>query len=138
MAKANGIHLEYLQDTLAITLLSEKRIKYCTGNHEIRKFAKDIRTAYDKLLNKYYRKLIKALPIESDRKKLKEVQLLWLKFRAQDFNFYDQNIMRHATEKNYGYMVYSQRTEYDTLLIRERLEQLYRMLAHILEYKPIE
>ncbi len=138
IAKVDKIQMEYLQDTLAITLLSEKRIKYCTGNYEIRKFAKDTRTAYDKLLNKYYRKLIKALPTESDRKKLKEVQLLWLKFRTQDYSFYDQYVMQHATERNYGYMVYSQRTEYDTLLIRGRLEQLYRMLTHALEYQPIE
>lgn len=131
------LQLEYLQDTLAITLLSEKRMEHCTGNFEIRKLVKDTQVVYDKLLNKYYQKLIKALPTEADRKKLREVELLWLKFKEQDFTLYDQHIMRHATERNYGYMVYTQRIGYDTLLLRGRLEQLYWMLTDVIEYQPI-
>ncbi len=72
--------LEFAIDTFRIEKITTKRIEIDYSTAGINMSVSELSVGYDKLLNKYYNKLLKALKPE-DKKVLIKAQKAWLEFR---------------------------------------------------------
>src|SRR5688500_14318103 len=78
--EVNKDELEFAVDTFKIEHIAIKRMDLDYSTQGINEAVKEVTAGYDKLMNKYYNKLINLLTSE-DRKVLQTAQKSWLTFR---------------------------------------------------------
>ncbi|WP_207425958.1 lysozyme inhibitor LprI family protein [Pedobacter sp. SYSU D00535] len=80
---ASALEIEFSTDTLRIELFSDKFMEYDYSTAGMGTAVLKASQEYDRLMNKYYRRLLTALK-EADRKNLIEAQRAWLVFRDKE------------------------------------------------------
>ena len=86
-------HSEFHTDTFAINLIADIRFDRGGPEDEYRIVEYDSYLSYDILLNKYYN-LLRAKLNKDDKEKLKQAQLIWLKFRDSESEFIDSYLSK--------------------------------------------
>lgn len=81
----NADEIEFKIDTFRIETIASKRIEIDYSTTGMNISVDEMTTAYDKLMNKYYNKLMKLLKPE-DKKVLITAQKAWLAFRDAELN----------------------------------------------------
>ncbi|MGX7668733.1 lysozyme inhibitor LprI family protein [Flavobacterium pedocola] len=84
----NAVQIEFTIDTMRIERLMSKRIELDYSTSGMNESVLEATDSYDKLLNKYYNKLIKKLQPE-DQKVLITTQRAWISFRDAEKNLID-------------------------------------------------
>jgi len=79
----NGIITEFSIDTCKIERIATKKIEIDCSTMGISVAIKELTNQYDKLLNKYYHKLLSKL-IGADKETLKQSQRNWIQFRESE------------------------------------------------------
>jgi uncharacterized protein YecT (DUF1311 family) len=83
--------IEFSIDTFRIEQLASKRIDINYSTYSMIEATTELTASYDKLLNKYYNKLLKALKPE-DQKVLIGAQRAWLVYREAEIKLVDTMI----------------------------------------------
>lgn len=123
-------HSEFDTDTFAINLIANIRFDRGGPEAEYRFIDYDSYLSYDVLLNKYYN-LLRAKLNQEDKEKLKQAQLIWLKFRDSESEFIESYLskggglgvramtwtkiirIKNRTEHLFNYMIELTKEEYE-------------------------
>lgn len=81
-----GEYLEYSVDTFKLQQIARKRIDIDYTIWGMNKTVEEMTDGYDKLMNKYYQKLLQTLD-STDKKALIDTQREWLKFKKTEMDF---------------------------------------------------
>ncbi|WP_243345503.1 lysozyme inhibitor LprI family protein [Parabacteroides sp. FAFU027] len=125
-----AICIEFHTDTLYIERLMDKRISIDYSTAGMIKAAYDAETDYDKLLNKYYKYILKRLN-PSDKEILKETQRCWIQYRDCERKF--NSTISKDEYSGGGTMQRILVTNRDLDLTRMRVFELYDYLIRMTE-----
>ena len=124
------LEIGFTTDTMRINLVVrflEDDGKYSTMEmHQTLSFQM---TEYDKLLNKYYRKLLDKLT-EEDKVKVREAQRTWLKYRDSEFKI-NREIIAPNSYMGGGTMWPLVASGRSLDIIKERVFSLYHLITNI-------
>lgn len=124
------ITLEYKADTDAIELLRQTLQEKVDANFIEIEVA--IKNEYDKLLNKYYHKLLKQIKDSEGKENLRQSQRNWVKFKDSEknfvLNFKDYDDDSHFEPK----LVQLKKACYITKLTQKRTNEFYEYLIFYL------
>ena len=126
------LHLEFKTDTFAIEYLFDNYIADpATTTLGMREVGVARRDAYDILLNKYYKKLTdKASP--EDKEAIREAQRAWIKFRDNEASM-RASLQRHVMDESGESMAILEELDFQTNIIRNRVNQLHDYLSYYLD-----
>jgi uncharacterized protein YecT (DUF1311 family) len=118
--------IEFCCDTFQIETEESLRVEKDPSTLSMTEAADNSQSQYDKLLNKYYQKLLKSLKNENDKNTLKTSQQNWVKFRDSEFKL---KSMLCADPYGGGgtiqQIIYS---DYTKRFVKSRVIQLFEML----------
>lgn len=128
----NDDEIEFKIDTFRIETIASKRMKIDDSTAGMNMAVDELTTSYDKLLNKYYGKLLKSLNTE-DQKTLITAQKAWLAFRDAE-----RKLIEMITDDQYsgGGTIQSniRMSQYSSIVI-ERTNKIFRYYNEIVKYE---
>ena len=124
--------IEFALDTFRIEKIALKRIEIDYSTKGITISTNELTSSYDKLMNKYYLKLMKLLKIE-DKKILVKAQKYWLNFRDAEANLL--GILTNEAYSGGGTIQSNIRAGSYSLLVVSRTNTLFNYYNEIIKEK---